>query len=361
MPKISLSVHGRRYDAFKRVRVTVGLEHCANSFEFESSKGDPKAFPVFEGDDVEVKIGDVPVLRGKIDRRQYSVSAGDHSFSVAGRSSTAVLVDSSFVPDDGKWEIARTTLHTLVKRVARQFDIPVRFDIPDVKLGSKVSINPGDTAFEVIHRAAWSGGALVYSDAEGGLVVGRIAGGRPVAHLAEGTFLGASATFDNSQRFALYRVTGQSPGDDHLWGEAAAVIKGSATDPNKHDKSVLMTQFRGAATIELCRRYAGWLAATRKALALTASVLMQGWTRADGSLWTPNTLVSIAAPSIGLAPNPKFKREGISMIVVGCVYTHDDSGSSTDLQLRMPGSFTPEPVVKPDVRKGTWPEAARGV
>lgn len=357
MADIRLRVNGREFAGWKSARVTRGIEAIAGGFELDVSDRwatQSKPWQIFEEDECTLYMDGEVVVTGYVDRRSLSYTSNGHSLSVSGRDKTAALVDCSAVLD--KWEFRNAPVLTLAKRVAEPFGISVSLQsglvLPTAP--AKLTVDPGDTAFEVIERACRSAALLPVSDGRGGLVLTRAGSGRASTQLVEGqNILEASADYDVSGRFNRYLVLGQHRGNDELWGESAAKVRAGASDPNvRRTSRVLLVRPEGNVTIEHARKRAEWEATVRAARGDNVAVTVQGWTQSDGKLWPVNALVRVHSPLIDIDGD---------LLISQVTYSLDDSGGTkTSLTLRRPDAFKPEPTVGPSAAF-RWKELVKGV
>lgn len=347
MTDVVLRVNGKEYAGWKSARVVRGVETAAGSFELSVSDrwSGSAPWPIAEGDECVVAVAGEVVLTGYVDRRQVSVGAGEHSVSLSGRDRAGELVDCSVLLKT--WEFVRTPVIEVARRVAAPHDVPVALGagtasppVPD-----KVSVDPGDTAFEVIERACRTAGLLAVSDGRGGLTLMRPGATRTNTAIIEGeNLLSGSVERDTSGRYRRVVVRGQSGGTDALSGVPAAAVQASASDLNvAREARVLLVRPEGAVTTAAAKRRAEWETAVRAARALSATVSVQGWTQGNGPLWPVNALVRVKSPTL----------DGLDeeLLIVQATYTLDESGTRTELQLRLPGAYTPEPVIPKKTRK----------
>lgn len=358
---ISLRVNGVEYGGWKTARVTRGIEAVSGTFDLAVSErwaNQDQAWPILEEDECAVRLGDEAVITGYVDRRGLSFGAREHTLSVSGRDKTGDLVDSSAVLD--KWEFRNISLQTLATRVCAPFGIRVTLhsrlgqaEIPPV---ARLSIDPGDTAFDVIERACRMVGALPIPDGAGGLVLARPGTARAQTDLVEGqNILSASAEYDTSGRYSSYLVLGQHKGTDAHSGAAAAAIKGRATDANVNRSArTLIIRPEGNVTPAQAEKRAQWEATVRAARSDTVIVTVQGWTQGDGkTLWPVNALVKVKSPFLGVNG---------SLLITQATYSVDEGGTTTTLSLKNPNAFRPEPVVPKNTEgEHFWKEIARGV
>lgn len=346
MADVLLRVNGKEYAGWKSAQVMRGIESAAGSFELTvSEKGvGSAAWPISKGDECSVLVAGEVVLTGYVDRRRDTLSAGEHGVSVSGRDRAGDLVDSSVVLKT--WEFVRTSVLEVARRVAAPHGISVSFvaGAPVPPVPDKVSVDPGDTAFEVIERACRTASLLAVSDGRGGLVLMRPGSARASTAIVEGqNLLSGAAESDDSGRYRRVVVRGQSGGTDLLSGQQAAAVQAFADDANvTRAGRVLLIRPEGAVTAGVAKRRAQWETAVRAARALSLTVSVQGWTQGNGKLWPVNSLVRVVSPTLGV--------DG-EYLIVQATYTLDSSGTRTELQLREPGAYTPEPIVPKRAKK----------
>ncbi len=342
MADLTLHVNGRTFGGWKAARVTRGIEAISGSFELEVAdrwSGQSEAWPILEEDECALALGGVPVITGFVDRRNLSLGASELAFSVAGRDRTGSLVDCSAVLT--QWEFRSLPLLTLAKRLAEPFGVSVSLQ-SGLSLPApiaKLSVDPGDSAFEALERACRMAGVLPIADGVGGLVLARAGTERARTALVEGQNIkAATATYDATARFRRYVVSGQHAGSDSFAGEAAARVRAEAKDPNVRRASrVLLIRPEGNATQAYAKKRAEWEATVRAARSASIEVTVQGWQQGDGRLWPINALVPVSCPRLGLEGDLLITRATYSLDVNG--------GTTTTLQLKRPDAFRPEPAV----------------
>jgi prophage tail gpP-like protein len=262
-----------------------------------------------------------------------------------------MLVDCSVNRAD--WEYNGKDIFDFIAIIAADFDISIDTseDLPSPP--RKLSLEPGETAFDAIDRACRIAAVLPISDGQGGLILTRTGSTKATTALVEGqNILSASADYDSSNRFATYLVLGQQAGWENLNGESASSVKASATDQNvRRTARTLVVRPDGNTTVEHAKKRAQWEATVRAARADSISVTVQGWTQGDGSLWPINALVTMRSPLLGI--------DG-QLLITQATYSIDDGGTTTQLTLRRPDAYTPEPVVTTDATN-QWKKLSRGV
>ena len=341
MPNVQLTVKGKRYGGWKRIRASRSIEHVAGQFELEVTDRWPLQnvpWQIAEGDECKLELEDIQVISGYVDSRSIGYDARGHSFSVVGRDKTADLVDSSAILD--RWEFSGQSAKKIIDAVAAPFGTPIAIaeglTLPAPQ--GKFSISPGDSAFDAISRICAISGVLVVPDGKGGLLITRAGAERVDTALVEGlNILAASADYSHANRFYRYVVAGQHPGSDDFYGEAAASVKAEAFDKKVRPGRVLMVRPEGNVTIAAAQERANWEATVRAGRGAGVQVTVRGWTTARGELWPINKIVPIRSPLLGLDAD---------MLITSAAYSLDDqSGTLTRLTLARPDAFTPEPYV----------------
>ena len=316
--------------------------------------GQDESWPIVEEDECKVLLGDTKVITGYVDKRSISYGSEEHSFGVSGRDKTGLLVDCSASLD--KWEYRNVDLLTFAKRVCDPFGIEVKLNVrlgqESLKPLTKISVDPGDTAFEAIERACRMAGLLAFSDGNGSLILARPGTSRTTTALIEGkNILTAAADFDSSNRYRTYLVLGQHRGSDALNGANAAHIKSYAEDLTvKRAARTLLIRPESNVTVEQAKKRAQWEAIVRAARGDSVSVTVHGWAQENGTLWPVNALVTLQSPFLGINGQ---------MLISEATYSFDEGGTVTHLTLRRPDAFVPEPKIT-NAKNAAWKEIEGG-
>jgi len=356
MADLALLVGGRRYNGFKSIRVTRSIETLAGSFALDVSDrwgALEEPWPIAEEDPCRVEIDGVTVIDGYVDKRSQAATATTRTLSYTGRDRAAALVDNSAVLE--RWTYYNVHVADFASAIARPFDVHVSVQ-PGLTLAKvpKIVVSPGDTAYEVIKRAAGDDGVLVVSDGAGGITITR-AGTARATSLVEGrNILAASVEYDGSDRYHRYQIATQAAGTDEAAGDATRILA-EATDQGvrRTDRVLLIRPDKGYSVAD-ARRRADWEARIRAARAETVTITVLGWKQPSGAIWPLNTLTRVRAPRlIGVDGD---------MLISQAEHTISESGKVTQLRLVRPDAFTPEPkaTVKPATGAGGWKELAGG-
>lgn len=353
--EIALVVGGVRYKAWKSVRVVRSIESLAGSFALEVSdrrgaRDEPLA--IAEEDPCRVELDGETVIDGYVDKRNLSASATSRTLSYTGRDRAAALVDSSVVLK--KWTYRNVDVAEFAATIAQPFGVRVSVQ-PGLVLTKvrKIAISPGDTAYEVIKRAAGGDSVLIVSDGAGGILITR-AGNARATPLVEGVnILSASVDYDGADRYHRYVIATQVAGTDEASGNATR-IQAEAIDEGvrRTDRVLLIRPDKGYSLAD-ARRRADWEARIRAARAETVTILVKGWKQPDGTLWPLNAVTHVQAPRlIGVDGDMRVSQAEHSI---------GDGGQVTQLRLVRPDAFTPEPkVARVKASGGVWKELNKG-
>lgn len=359
--EISLEVGGKIYRGWQDVSVTRGIETIAGSFSLGVSerwetRGEP--WPILEGEPCTVRVAGAAVITGFVDERSPSFSPDSHAVTVRGRDAAGDLVDSSVELD--RWEFSDVDVLTLAKKICAPFAIGVKLQaglvLSAVTIPKRFSIDPGDTAFSALEHLCRTAGVLPVSDGLGGILLTRGSNTRATTEIVEGVnVLSAGARFALAGRFHTYKVLGSHRGSDNLSGNAAARVRGTATDPGvPRTARTLLVRPEGNVTPAQAKTRAEWEATTRAAKAVTVTTTVPGWRQSDGKPWPVNAVVGVKLPTLGLA--------AVDMLIAQATYSASISeGTTTQLELRRADAYRPEPTVQTGAGNNYWPEIVRGV
>lgn len=347
MSDLELLVDGKAHAGWKRIRVHRGMEEIAGSFELEVSERWSTTVPPLEVQSQQrcsVRVGSETLITGYIDRVSNGYDARSHSISVSGRDATADLVDCAAIHSKGEWKNADAG--QIARDLCSPFSIKVTVAGDIGKPFPNFAIEPGETAFECMERAARQRGLRLQSDGVGGLVIGSVAAVAVNVALVEGqNLLSCEVANDSCRRFSEYLVKGQQPGTDDTNGAAAAQVRATARDAGvtRYRPSVIIDEDQG--DIAGFQRRAKWEASVNAARALTANVRVQGW-RHTGGLWQPNVLVRLTSPTL---------RIDRTLLVRDVDLVVDDAGTCAELCLTPPEAYsllpTPEKQKAPKRKK----------
>lgn len=290
------------------------------------------------GTECEIRIGEMTVITGYIDDQQFDYDATRADLRISGRSKAGDLCDCTAIHSTGMWNQA--TIIDIARDLCKPFGISVEplvraIDTAWMKPFTRFRIEPGETVFETLSRAAEMRGVLFTSGHDGSVQIERSAQFFSGATLELGkNVLNGSVSRSVRDRFSDYMFRGQTEASDDWNGIAAAQIKGDVSDEGVgryRPLMVLSTKQRGRE--DLGKR-AMWERSVRAARSVRHRYGVEGWTSPAGGLWEPNTLVSVKDEWCGV--------DGLKLITgVDLNLTNERVAV---LELMDPAAFDAEPV-----------------
>jgi prophage tail gpP-like protein len=196
----------------------------------------------------------------------------------------------------------------------------------------------GETPFEIIERICRYRGLLAYEQPDGSLFLTQVGSTSAASGFTEGQNVEeAEAVYSMDGRFSEYQALLQSMQVFTDTGDGGNLIA-TVTDPGvkRHRRMVIITEAGGGGQ-DVAKQRALWEAARRAGRANRVSVKTDGWRDSGGTLWTPNTLVSLVLPSL--------KLQQANWIIGEVTYVRGEGGTTADLVIMPPAAFLPEPVL----------------
>lgn len=342
MSKVLLTVNGKQYGGWKEVRVTRSMEAIAGGFELEVSEKFPlqnEPWPIRPDDTCTLSIDGTTLITGFVDKRTPSYDHQEHGVQVAGRDRTGDLVDCSVLLK--VWSFANQKADQIIAKICAPFGISVSV-APGVTIPpprGRFPIQPGESCFEAIDRVCRMNGLLPISDGLGGIVLSHAGTDRVDVTLKYGVnIIRARGDFDVSRRFARYVVRGQGTGSDASFGEVVAAVHAESTDAGARAGRVLVLRPEGAVTIKQAQDRCNWEATVRAARTQEFTVTVQGWTQTPGgAVWPINKLVRYTDPMTAVDTDMLIAQTVFQQTIKG--------GTVTELTLRRPDAFKPEPLI----------------
>lgn len=336
-----LLVNGRAFDGWETVTVRRSVEAVAGTFELKvtdrwADLSEP--WPLFAGDACTLRLGAETVISGYIDETRTSISGDSHEMSVTGRDRTQDVVDCSAEPK----EYRNNRLEMIATDQCAKVGVGVSVQAATGEPIPKFATQPGETILEALARAAKGKRVLLTSTATGDLAITKAGIDRVGVTLKEGVnILECSATTSTKDRFTKYVVLGQVDGDtggsstEATWG-----VRGEATDKFTNRNRTLVIIADDKATAKYVKDRAAWEAKTRAGKASVVTVKVQGWTKPDGLLWRPNSIVTVESPS---------NRISGDLVIAEIEYSLGDDGTTTTMTLRRKDAYTDDVDIPPEM------------
>ena len=335
---VELKIDGLIHSGWKSARITRGIERVASDFSLTVTEktGTSSTVPdIRPGRLCELLDSGEKIVTGYVDEVSTGYDAGRRTVTFRGRSKTSDLVDCSAINKPGEW--SDVGLAKIAADIAAVYGVSViSGDVGEAF--STFRLQPAETAFNAIERACRMRAVLATDDAEGRLVLARAGADRASTEIrctpadrARNNVLSADALFSHRDRYSKYTVKGQAAGTDDIFGEAAAQPVASATDAGitRRREIILQSETQGGAGT--MRERVEWEKAVREGKSLTATYTLQGWREASGTLWRPNSIVSVVDDMGGVRGD---------LLISEVTYSIDDRGSLAILSVLPPEAFT---------------------
>lgn len=330
---VTIIVGAKRYDGWKRVRITAGIERLARDFDIditlrwpgeEAYGGLCKPF-----DACVAYIGSDKILTGYIDATPVRYDSAGIVLGLMGRSKTADLADCSAVNTPGQW--LGQSVEKIAKAIASPYGVSV---VSEVDTGDAIAdhqVQQGETAFESIDRLLRQRQLLATDNAKGELVFIKPGTKRATTSLMlSKNILSATYQGDHKDRYSTLTVKGQGSGSDQAYGADVTQAKGSAADSDVPRYRNLLLVQNGQATDSICLDRALFECDQRAGKANVVTYVVQGWRQNDGALWEPNALVRVTDDLLGIDED---------RLIAEVTYEMGEYGTTTTLLTAPPKAF----------------------
>jgi prophage tail gpP-like protein len=334
--KVELFVNGRRYGGWLSASIKRSIKAISGSFDLSvTNSWTPEKKPWFIAplDECVLKIDDEPVITGIVDSISSSFDASTRTINITGRDKTADLVDCSYVGG----ALKGLTFLDFIKRAVERFGIEVISEIETGQRREDFTPQQPETVFSFLERAARLRGYLIGTDAEGRILISRLASSRALTALIEGqNILAGSFSFDGTERFSEYIVKGQKRGSDEESGATVAEVMAKATDPDVTRYRPLIIQAEGSSSRQLAQDRARWEAITRAAKSSRITARVKGWRQVpDGPLWKLNQIVAFQSVYFNISQD---------LLITDVTYQQSDEGTTCELTLERADAYAREPL-----------------
>lgn len=346
---VTLKVNCHDYHGWKSVQITRSLQTIASYFQLEYTDrwaGQATPLPLFPGQECTVLVYDIPVITGYIDSINPWFDAASRTMSCAGRDKTADLVDCSAIHNPG--EFRNLALDGIVRALVAPFHIDIKIDASVGEPFTVFKLQPSETVFEAIERAARLRGVLLITDGLGNLILTKPGQQRIDTCLVQGkNVLSADCECDFKERYSQYTVKGQQQGFDELLPKQCSQITARATDANVKRYRPLTILSEAQVNAGNAQTRANWEATVRAARSQVVNITVQGWLQNEKTrqLWEVNQRVSVKLPWLGIESE---------LLITQVTFTLNASGSTTALQLMHPEAFIPQPQIPESTSINNW-------
>jgi len=331
--QVQIEVAGRAHTGWQRYDLDSHLQVPADAWSVElASSSIVVPAEVKPGAAVQVRVGGELVMDGAIDNVSHLVGRNGQRLMLAGRDRAGVLLDCS-AP---MFTATLMSLQTVVEKIVKPLGVTrVRIDATRPITRERVNTEPGDTAWDMLRRAAEANGLFPWFEPDGTLVVG---GPRydsaPVATLvvnSQGTtnVLDLDEHRSGDERYSELTVLGQSSGNSHKAGQnnVRAVLR----DPSVTVYRPRVVVDHEATTQGIAAARGSKLMSDARVKAYELRALVQGHRTAAGALWRAGQRLRVVSEPHNL--------DGIYFLI-GRKFTADKvRGQLTQLVMKEDGAW----------------------
>ncbi len=293
-PEITIRIGNVEWQTWSNLSVSRSLNSVASAF---SASGKPWDSEINLWSPVVIKYGKQLVFTGILDQLDASTNPQDpYEFGLMGRSKTSLLCDCSALPKTYTYMMP----DQIIRDIASQFFVSAKIEKPTLKILRNHSIEWGTTAFEAIDQLGSDFGFLATDDESGDLILTTADMAGNVGKLDKSNVSSIRASIDGGQRF--YKYVGQVAIEDSTGKTTfeTATSYDDYADPNR----VQYLSPSGVYDASQLKAHLDWVASTNLAQSIQLSIEVEGWLNPSGKLWSPNQLVSIVYPALGI--NDKY-------------------------------------------------------
>lgn len=329
----SLIVDGTVYKGWTTLQAVSAIDAIAGEFAISAEQsGDIMIYP---GASAVLKLKNQIVCSGYISRAGADLSTTDCGLTLGGADKTVDLAECSAIAEPDEW--FNLNLHEIAAKLCSPFKIKVVNQVGDTgETFKSFKIQPGESVFDALDRAAKARAILVTSNETGNLVLTRAGLNGTAESLIYGeNILKAAFSADWSNRFSDYTVKNQTSLIDDTQESANAT--GTSRDLNVKRYRPLLQVVQNAEAGVSVSDMAAWEASVRSGCCAGIDITVQGWAQSDGVLWRKNTLSRVSIPRWGVDAKLLIKQVAFSL---------DKAGAKTKLTLVSPAAYKRLPVVQ---------------
>ena len=336
------------------IRITRGVERLPNDFEIgltELYPNEINTVSIAPGDACQVLIGDDVVVTGYVDRVVPSIDSGSHSIRVTGRGRCQDLVDCSAVWPGGQLV---GNAASIAQNLCSAFGIEVKCSVPSGVI-PRFNLMQGETSWEIIERMSRYDALLAYELPDGNLCLtrnsaidfnataraGHIVAVPTIPTAASGFEIGvnvqsASVEYSMDQRYSDYTAYLQALAPMTEMGDAGNLLAVVHDDGCSRYRPHAIIAEATSGSQDVATKRALWERNRRIGRSTRVSLTTDGWRDSSGALYQPNTLVHLKLPQL--------KLQECDWVIGEITYHRGDRGTTADLVIMHPDSYSPEPV-----------------
>ena len=360
---VVLEVGGQQHRGWRAMKATMSLDAPCAKFTLELAErwaDAPEARPrsVKPGAACRLLLDGELVVDGWVDAVEPLYDERDHLLTVVARDKVCDLVDCAAVLD-GAHEWRELRLDEIARRLARPYGVTVLAEVDPGPAFPRFAIQPGETAWEALSRAATARGVLLAGTGTGVLRLTRAGAAKPAAGpiVLGKTVRRARGVFDHSGRHSVVCVRSassmQTTGTLAEGGESTLALRGQGRAEDaaigRFRPRVIVGETAGEAGTFEAR--AKWEVRHAAGQGTRVAYTVPGWRGASGALWRTNTLAAVSDRWLGVEA---------SLLVATVVFSLTPSdGTVTEVEVTLPDAYEIQPIpLKPAAGGGGGARAA---
>lgn len=339
--EVAILINGKRFRFWESVRLTRSVDTIwtveftapfySDLSEFRST------FKPFSYQSVVVTVGGELFFTGTMIGVTPVVDIKKKYISVSCYAKPGVLNDCTPPASAFPLEFNNQGLKNIAARLVRPFGIGVKFDADQGAIFERVACEPGKKVLPFLSELAKQRDIVISSTKDGALLFSKsVSGIAPVAKLLQGNspVVSVSSFFSNQEYYS--HITGLEPVIVGLAG-SQFTVKNPRLPGVVRPYTFAVNDTHDADVQAAVKSKSGRMFGNMVAY----SVKVSTWRDPGGSLWQPNTIVSLESTD-SMIYNP------YDFVVRGVEFERDSKKEHATLDLVMPGSFSGEvPEVLP--------------
>jgi prophage tail gpP-like protein len=333
---VSVMINGKAHDQWESYDIDSDLMTPADAWQVSIGLK-AKQLPDFVQPwaPVEVKVGNDTVLVGRVDEITDSVDKHDHSLTLSGRDFASILVDCA-API---FSTRKSSLPEIAAKVIRPLGLTkIQINAKNSTTREKISVEPGDRAWDVLQHAAESNGLWPWFSPDGTLIIGGPDYSKPpVATIImrrdgkNNNAISISRSRNVTNHFSSITVLGQTHGTETETGKHA--IKAIAKDDGVTFNRPQIVIDHEVDNAGLAQSRAKKLMADSMLSAFDLTIKVSGHRiAANGKLWEPGQRVQVESEPHGI--------KGIYFLMGRRFTKSRAEGTKTELRLKLDKLWT---------------------
>jgi prophage tail gpP-like protein len=294
---VELTVDGTIYGGWQEFAFTRRIDDCAAILSLKVTEkwaGIDARRPIRQGAAYTLSLGGTEKAAGYIDGLATNYDPENHEVNIETRCAMADIIDCAAAVD-GPHEFRNLTLAALAQKLCEPYGLTIRAECDTGAAFARFAIQPGETAWAALERAARQRAVLAFGDGRRELIITRagLSGAASGSLRLGDNIKSASGSFSHAERYSLIVVRSQQESADELDSESELQPEGRVTDEAiaRFRPTVIVGEEPGRG--QTLGERAAWHKAVARGRGATVSYVVAGWRDEGGDFWMPNTTVHV--------------------------------------------------------------------